>query len=205
RLDQLHVLLRHRLRRQPGCFEGLCSFWVEPPTQELPVAELEQVPEPALNPHPAALAATVVQDADEHHVTCFGELLGGVVDLLPGLCPLSHPIEDLGVSPVRATRLNQARGQPKLYCGVPEVHHSFRASLCEGLKAATHDLHVLLRHRLLLQAEVCERVRAVKVDDEPDHLAVVNLEQVRSLCSHLADLHAARLATTAVAVEFEDA
>src|SRR5439155_5440779 len=109
-------LLRHRLPRQPCGFEGLSSFRVEPPTQELPVAEREQVPEPALNPHPAGLAATVVQDADEHHVTRFGELLGGVVNLLPGLCPLSHPIENLRVSPVRAARLNQARRQPKLYC-----------------------------------------------------------------------------------------
>src|SRR5207245_9974997 len=141
---RLHVLLRHRLLRQPGCFEGLCSFWVEPPTQELPVPELEQVPEPALNPHPAALAATVVQDADEHHVTRFGELLGGVVDLLPGLCPLSHPIENLRVSPVRAARLNQTRRQPKLSCGVTEVYHGFRASLCERLEAATHDRHGLL-------------------------------------------------------------
>src|SRR5204862_8316718 len=105
----LHVLLRHRLLLQPGGFKCLCSFRVEPPTQELPVAELEQVPEPALNPHPAALAATVVQDADEHHVTRFGELLGGVVDLLPGLCTLSHPIENLRVSPLRAARLNHAR------------------------------------------------------------------------------------------------
>ena len=60
--------------------------------------------------------------------------------------------------------------------------------------ATAHDLHVLLRHRLLLQAEVGEGVRAVHVDDVPDDLAVADLVKRGDLPLSRIKLDAAGLA-----------
>ena len=57
-----------------------------------------------------------------------------------------------------------------------------------------HDLHVLLRHRLLLQAEVGERVLAVPVDNEPHYFAASYLKQLAFLRPQLPERRAARLA-----------
>ena len=48
--------------------------------------------------------------------------------------------------------------------------------LGHSLPRAAHDLHVLLRHRLLLQAEVGEGAVAVQVEEELDDLPVVDVE-----------------------------
>jgi hypothetical protein len=49
----------------------------------------------------------------------------------------------------------------------------------ESLPSALHDLHVLLRHRLLLEAEVGECAVAVRVANVASHFAALDMEQLR--------------------------
>src|SRR5438309_2102742 len=51
-----------------------------------------------------------------------------------------------------------------------EYRHAVGARPAAQRHHLPHDLHVLLRHRLLLEAEVGESVLAVPVEDELDHL-----------------------------------
>jgi hypothetical protein len=65
----------------------------------------------------------------------------------------------------------------------------------ERLLDLAHDLDVLLRHRLVLQAEVGERALVVEVDDHLGDLAAANIEDCCAFASHFPDLQAARPAT----------
>src|SRR2546423_15338806 len=58
-------------------------------------------------------------------------------------------------------------------------------------------LHVLLRHRLLLEAEVGEGAVALSVQNEPRHLAVPDVEHSGSVCAHLPEVQSACLAAAA--------
>ena len=69
--------------------------------------------------------------------------------------------------------------------------------------AALHDLHVLLRHRLLLEAEVGEGAVALPVSDQPGHLPVANVKHSSYLRLHLPDLDSACLAAPAVVTDDE--
>ena len=51
-----------------------------------------------------------------------------------------------------------------------------RVITAERFRNASNNLHVLLRHRLLREAEIGERVLAVEVEDEPHHLAAADVE-----------------------------
>src|SRR5205085_9761285 len=88
--------------------------------------------------------------------------------------------------------------------GVIEVRSGHWVTAANGQEAFPHDLHVFLRHRLCLQAEVSEGAVAVPVGDLPDHLAVPDMPESCSLCRHGPDLESARLATPAAAGEHEN-
>src|SRR5256884_1232024 len=78
----------------------------------------------------------------------------------------------------------------------PWITHGEKGSLIaptDGLECQTHRLHVLLRHRLLLEAEVGEGAFAVEVDDEPHDLAIADVEQRGDLRLDLPDVEPARL------------
>src|SRR4051812_14431020 len=59
------------------------------------------------------------------------------------------------------------------------------------------DLHVLLRHRLLLEAELGEREVALEVGNMSSDFAVLDVEQVRSARRHLPEVQPARSAVPA--------
>src|SRR5436190_2894850 len=63
----------------------------------------------------------------------------------------------------------------------------------EGVDALS-DLVRVLRHRLILQAEVGERDVALEVDDRSHHVAVADVQQGSGLRSHLCQVESARLA-----------
>jgi hypothetical protein len=59
-------------------------------------------------------------------------------------------------------------------------YKAVRRAIAEGLVHAAHQLDLLLRHPLLLQAEVGERAVEVEVGDKLRDLTVADVEQVRS-------------------------
>jgi len=63
------------------------------------------------------------------------------------------------------------------------------------------DLHVLLRPRLLVEAEVGQPRPAIEVDEEPAHLAGTQMKQVDRARLHLAELQSARLTAPAAVAE----
>ena len=72
--------------------------------------------------------------------------------------------------------------------GVEYLDQGLDVSAVTRLEAATNDLDVLPRHRLLRQLDVGVSVLAVPVEDEPRHLAIAKVEQVRSLHLYVPDL-----------------
>lgn len=71
---------------------------------------------------------------------------------------------------------------------VEEGQKGVEIAVVERPRWAEEQLHVLLRHRLVLEAEVGERTLVVEVDDEPRHLAVSNVKQARARRLHLCDV-----------------
>src|SRR6185437_728939 len=89
--------------------------------------------------------------------------------------------------------------------GVVETRGGHRIAAADGQEASPHDLHVLLRHRLFLQAEVGEGMCAVVVAEHPAHLAVTEVEHLCGQRRHPSELHSAGFARPAVVAEHQDA
>src|SRR4051812_34076669 len=78
---------------------------------------------------------------------------------------------------------------------------SFRA---KGLESISHKLHVLLRHRLLREAEIGECVLALVVKDHLGHFVAAHVTERCALRMHFNDLQTAVLSAPALALEDED-
>src|SRR6185503_5082169 len=78
-------------------------------------------------------------------------------------------------------------------CAIGQV--ALDVVVVEGRDRVPHNLHVLLQHRLLRQAEVGEGAIAIPGDDQPGHGAVANVKHGRRLRSHLVGVKPARRAT----------
>src|SRR5438876_836984 len=70
--DNLDVLLRHRLSRQPGCFEGLVFACEDAPLGDLPGADHEQERKQHLDWNPGALTAAAGHLLDHYLVAQVG-------------------------------------------------------------------------------------------------------------------------------------
>src|SRR6185437_4810482 len=76
---------------------------------------------------------------------------------------------------------------------VPILERWLPLARVEASVGGENLLHILLRHRLVLQAEVGECAGAVEVDDEPRHLPTADLVHVGTPLAGLPELHATRL------------
>src|SRR5262249_29582494 len=143
----------------------------------------------------------VVVTPGEHPLAKIGELE-------MQLEPLKD-LESVGDPPLHTgtTEIGTLRRDPKrqeLDIGGNLVHVHGVVAIPVVLEAPQH-VDVLLRHRLLREAEIGERTLAVEVDDEPRHLAVADLKHGCCLRGHPRELQAACLAASAPAVKYEHA
>src|SRR2546421_933433 len=79
------------------------------------------------------------------------------------------------------------------YLGVDQRQPYLKVVALPGVRRPPHDLHVLLRHRLLRQAEVGERVIGLPIDHERCHPAASDVEQRRYIRRRLRALQSACL------------
>ncbi len=142
-------LLRHRLLRQPGGFEGLVKFGAstkhfdprDPPIADLPRKE-NRVSQASVTsrhqarntPHADDLVATIVKAI---------YLLMGTRQALP--LRSSHGGKFVVTSP--GARLNGCGGIDVLDLGIRECEHGFDVLAVPSVHKAMNDLDVLLRHR----------------------------------------------------------
>jgi len=139
-----------------------------------------------------------------------------LVDPQPHLFEHFHLVGDevddaLGASPLTlgerlAISLKHDSGIKDLFAQVPKwTRVAGFVRLVDGLHNPRSQLHRLLRHRLLLEAEIGEGAGAVKVDDQAGDLVVVDVKQRRSLRPHLSQVERARLTPPAIVGENEHA
>jgi hypothetical protein len=109
--------------------------------------------------------------------------------LVPGVLGSLTPLRERVPNGVRRDVLQPALDSPRV----------------ERLVRVTHDLHGLLRHRLLLKAEVGECAFAVVVDEDLRHLAIAHVNHLRLLCRQRVQFQAAGLAAPAGVEKHEHA
>src|SRR2546423_6791938 len=206
----VHVLLRHRLLRQPHGFEGLRLAHVELLMDHQSVLERidpSALPERDLDARGASAHLQVEQlnyaipRIDQLIIESHG---------LPGgqpLLPEPHNGISASIDPgeIQYRRLACVQFDSR----VPDLgdlgEHAAPVVLArtseEFFDGPAHGLHVLLRHRLLLEAEVGEPLLGIEVDDEPAHLAGAQVEHVDRLRLRVPELQPARLTAPAALAE----
>src|SRR6266566_9473826 len=197
-------MISHRLLVQSYGFEGFKRL-VEPrEANDLAVTNLEHVATLNVDLDATADAACDHPHPHRHPVPCIVKLERleptGWVDVAN---VLGSDRESL-VAPARP-RLDGIRRVDVLDVWVHQCGHHPEAIPLPGVIEPLDQLHVLLRHRLLLEAEVGERAVPVPVDDEPCHLAVGDVEQSGVLRLHLPEVKPARLAVPGLVAEDEHA
>ena len=130
------------------------------------------------NLHPSECGAPPTVDATAKFVSYFengfgeqwvlvGDKASGKAAVYAGDCQWRKSIEvsiDLPYPRVTPKELGR-RDQFDL--GIEVVQRHLQRATVEGGESGIRDLHVLLRHRLLPQAEVGERAVAIQVNHEP--------------------------------------
>src|SRR5215208_727609 len=151
-VDELHVLLRQRLLRQPHGFEGFPRIEIVTPTGDLSVPQLEEPAPLSANLRSGRLCSGLVVGEDDDGVTHISK---------PGLLELAQvgePFEHVGGE---ATQLGVTTVGPRasLECSdwlacplrvrAPAFQPALDVAVVPPLDHPPHALDVLLRHRLL--------------------------------------------------------
>src|SRR6185295_3172947 len=143
-LHQLHVLLRHRLIRESGGFEGVGLSAIEAELRDFGAADLEEKPEVLLHADAAAFPLCHLADPNQDAVTQIDELLGKHPPVAEILRPVCGCVEESGLTVVRrAIRVGAVGGD---IVG-EQIEQCFEFAALESLAALTDDLHLLLRHQ----------------------------------------------------------
>src|SRR2546429_480902 len=97
---------------------------------------------------------------------------------------LKVPAEAI-VTSIRGPLDQRREVRHELELGTRQLLQTLDVALVERFHPRSHQVHILLRHRLPLEAEVGECVTAYRVESEPRHLAAADMEQS---CSARLDL-----------------
>src|SRR5207248_1336560 len=218
--DYLHVLLRHRLLLQPRlverltvqpeCMQGSLQCQVVLPAENQPVSKPDAVVEVALHPDPAAVTLSPQAYPGQDAIIAYrDQLLDWTLIAIPRLIKLNQPARDR-LATVARHRVGKLAHWVVIAIRVPELGDDGRPLDTLHLRfpeEAANDLHVLLRHRLLLQAEVGEGAVALEVGDEPRDFAVADMKEACSLRgglpSHLPNPQSAPLGARTAILEHE--
>src|SRR6185295_10512350 len=171
--DDLHVLLRHRLLRQRGGFEGFLKLLVEADPHDQPVADRAQ-PDAASLHFDSVPAPQAVRERHHHMLPGIDELVGLIPSGLPVLSELLGQPPELGEvvgTPVDADRPRQV----ELEIWRKVFERNVKVATVERLIASTHDLHVLLRHRLLRKPGGFEGLLVIEESPNRNRLAIPDL------------------------------
>src|SRR5439155_6872816 len=175
-LEDIEVRLRHRLTLQAHGFEGLGPHRVLASSDDLAVLNGvdDRIPHVYRNTVALPYAARVLH----HHdlISRLDELLRLVTGFIKHLQPLPEVTPHRFLSREDTNVVGRTLDCPPVDVWMPEVHQPVNTLRVERLQRLAHDLHVRVRHRLLLEAEVGESAVAVHVDKELHHLAVADVE-----------------------------
>src|SRR6476646_3180531 len=201
-LDVLDVLLRHRLLRKPGGFEGLLGSRVEIRSSDQSLFDRVNEAVVHLDPRVAAMRLAALVKGDHYPVRSRVDDSHRLVDeVVIRLHPCGAELEEL-ISAVKRALLSQEGLEPREGRNrvLPEqLGHLLRTDeafiqLCKRVERRPRDLHVLLRHRLLPQpggfegvGVSCELADATdapgaEVVERPD-LGSLDLDAGRPPCS----------------------
>src|SRR5271168_3218135 len=140
----------------------------------LAISIVAEGPHWRLDRNPAAASPANHPPENQDAVTEVTVLVGNQAVVLPRLVQAS-PVRADALTPPEDLSLDGAQRWEPLEVGCRRLHEEVDVALVEGGHDPFRDLHVLLRHRLVLQAEVGEGAAAIKVDDESRHLAVADM------------------------------
>jgi hypothetical protein len=150
--NDLDVLPRHRLLRQPGGFEGCLNLGsaeaerLDP--DDLPIADLPRTEEAIVDPSIAFRHPTRKTTQRDDLVAAVEE----AVDLETGVeqnVPLRPPDSGNFGDTAPRSRLDRRRGVDELDSGICVGDKGVDVAAVPSVQSAAHDLHVLLRHRPL--------------------------------------------------------
>src|SRR5271166_2574105 len=208
---ELHVLLGHRLLLQADGFEGLLRVEVRFRRDDPAILEGPDHGGSLLGRQAASCTAPASALDDDDVITSVDQALRLDGEFLPyGANLASEPSQSL-VSDVDVWVEDAAGHIDSHVGGEPPEQLALRVSVAAGgdltekAHYLAHDLHVLLRHRLLRQAEVGEGSVSVPIDDDLANVSPANSENGCCPAPRLRDLQSARLAAPAQADRHEDA
>src|SRR2546423_11046016 len=141
-------------------------------------------------------------DADEQTIPQVHDFLEPHIGA-PQLAPAAHKVEHR-----RATidpLLGPSGIGPDEDVGIVVSGYRVPVGPPDGLVRLTGALDVLLRHRLLLQAELGEGAVGTCIQDKAGHSAVTHMNQGRRLTPHVINIEPTRLAAPILADKYEDA
>src|SRR5829696_243788 len=143
----VHVLLRHRLLRQPGGFERFLSGEVLAPRGNLAVPNCEDDRVADVDLHVAVLHPPHAADEGYNLVPCIDQLLGLHPALLERLLPLAVVVAQRVGALHQPDVIERALGRSPVDVRMPELSEPVQAAPVIRGEVLPHDLHVLLRHR----------------------------------------------------------
>src|SRR3989440_12961777 len=162
----------------PHGFEGLFRLEECSEAGHLCVTEADHVARRELGLNSAASASVVDLPNKDCDVPYRQRILHFEADEVPRIVHIPQRTPQSGATPVHAILSEACKSRAPLDLGIAQLDESVEVALFHSVDHPPGDLHVLLRHRLLLEAEVGEGAGAVPVKDEPGHPAVTELEQI---------------------------
>src|SRR5436190_11711713 len=166
-----HILLRHRLVRQPYGFEGFFARWVKVHPNGPPASHCPDHREPLVDLDLAQLASPGVMDHCDDAVTCVEHLLELEVFGLEALLPCFDKTGELQGPGVYDAVGQIGSGQIPNDLRVDQIDVFREAALVVDVDQLPNDLDVLLRHRLLREAGGFEGLGPRAEGGPPDGLA----------------------------------
>src|SRR5512144_1609246 len=185
-LHHLDVLLRHRLLREPGGFEGPVAILVEPQADCLAVAKGPNVDRAVVERKPRVPRLSCQAHGNDDALARVNDLLGVAAQVVEDRRLSLNELDESFASMERAlqnahldndVRINAPHQRQKLLAARKRRVHRFVA-LADGLD-------VLLRHRLLPQPGGFEGAVLVEVRREANHLAVAEGPDVEAMVPKL--------------------
>ena len=170
-LHQLHVLLRHRLALKLHGFERFRPIAVDIYSADLAVDHTERSCPAHVNRHSARVSPTHGVQTQDHGVSALDDLLDIRLTLLEGLRQRCKEVQD-GLRPHADARVREHRRVMPNRVLLEPAGRAFIVTAEHRIEGAADYLHVLLRHRLLLQPHGFEGLLVVEEVLSKDDAAV---------------------------------
>ena len=144
-LHDLHVLLRHRLLREAGGFEGFRLCPADTPPHAFSAPPTAYMPDRVLKGDRASRTVAQGAQGGDHHISVIVDINDVDVVVGKGIEPALPPSADSGMAMQAPLQGNDARNG--FHVVVHEGEEGVKVAPVDGFDSATGELDVLLRHR----------------------------------------------------------